>query len=210
MNPLLIVSISIAVVGALILIAMSAYIMTTFQKKPYVAEKAPAKGSPGKGVLYAFTMGMAPWAKESARRHPVAYLRGIVFHLGIFASALFLITTPWLTEFPSPLRVFLVAFFSLAAVMTLTGIGMRLANSALRMLSTPDDYFSLGLVTVLLSSGAVAAAQTNLLPFFLLMSGLTMAYMPFGKLRHFLYFFYERIFFGLVNGRRGVIGWKHE
>jgi len=210
MSPLLIVSISVTAAGAIILVVMSAFIVVSLQKKPYQAEKAPVKGSPGKGVIYSFTFGMAPWAKESARLHWVAYIRGVIFHLGIFASALFLITSPWLEDFPSPLRVFLTIFFSLGAVFSIAGVGMRLANHSLRLLSTPDDYFSLVLVTILLASGAVAAAQTAYLPFFLLMAGLTMAYMPFGKLRHFLYFFYERIFFGLVNGRRGVIGWKHE
>jgi hypothetical protein len=39
-------------------------------------ELARPAGSRWRGFLYAFTLGMAPWGKESARRHWVAYLRG--------------------------------------------------------------------------------------------------------------------------------------
>ena len=204
------VAAGLALAGAAILVAGTVIIMVAIQRRPYQAEVAPTKGSPGQGVLYAFTLGMAPWAKESARRHWVAYLRGIVFHIIIFMGGLFLIASPWLTEFASPLRVSLAALFALGAALTFAGFGIRLSDPALRRLSTPDDYFSLALVTLLLTSGAMAAAQIELLPAFWAISGITMAYMPFGKLRHFLYFFYERAFLGLVFGSRGVLKWKHE
>jgi nitrate reductase gamma subunit len=125
-------------------------------------------------------------------------------------GGLFLIVSPWLTEFPSPLRVSLVAFLALGAALTFAGFGMRLSDPAMRLLSTPDDYFSLALVTLFLASGAMSAAQAEFLPAFWAISGITMAYVPLGKLRHFLYFFYERTFLGLVLGRRGVLEWRHE
>lgn len=45
---------------------------------PFRTDVAPAKGSSARRVLYAFTTGMAPWAKERARIHWLAYIRGIL------------------------------------------------------------------------------------------------------------------------------------
>src|SRR4030067_838169 len=73
-------------------------IATSPARRPKKAEMAPIKGAPAQGVLYAYTLGMAPWAKESARIHWVAYIRGIIIHVGIFVAAAFLIASPWLAQ----------------------------------------------------------------------------------------------------------------
>ena len=210
MSLLQMVTAGLALAGAAIFVVGIVAILVVTQRRPYQAELAPTKGSPALGVLYAFTLGMAPWTKESARRHWVAYLRGIIFHISIFVAVLFLIASPWLAEIPPPLRISLAALFAVGAVLALAGFGMRLSDPTMRLLSTPDDYFSLALTTLFLASGAASAAQVEFQPAFWAISGITMAYAPFGKLRHFLYFFYERIFLGLVLGRRGVLEWKHE
>jgi hypothetical protein len=75
----------------------------------------------------------------------------------------------------------------------------------MRLLSAPDDYFALALTTLFMAFAAMSAYATNYLPVFWTISGITMAYAPFGKLRHFIYFFYVRVFLGLVFGRRGVL-----
>src|SRR5574341_1372447 len=58
-------------------------------------DQSPLKGHPTHGVTYAFTLGMLPWAKESTRIHMIAYLRGIGFHVGIFAAIGALLISPW-------------------------------------------------------------------------------------------------------------------
>ncbi|MCJ7708413.1 MAG: hypothetical protein MUO38_12445, partial [Anaerolineales bacterium] len=35
------------------------------QQRPFPRDLSPVKGSPWTGIVYAFTLGMAPWAKES-------------------------------------------------------------------------------------------------------------------------------------------------
>jgi hypothetical protein len=75
----------------------------------------------------------------------------------------------------------------------------------MRLLSTPDDYFALALTTLFLAGAALSAYLIDYLPAFWAISGITMAYVPFGKLRHFIYFFYVRVFLGLVFGRRAVL-----
>jgi hypothetical protein len=195
----------VALAGAVTFIAGIIAILVTTQRRPYDAELAPIKGSPSQGVLWAFTLGLAPWAKESARIHWIAYLRGVIFHLVIFLCAAYLIATPWLAQMPEPLRLILAVLFGTGALLGLAGFCIRIADPIMRFLSTPDDYFALALTTLFLASAAISAYITAYLPAFWIISGITMAYAPFGKLRHFIYFFYVRIFLGLTFGRRGVL-----
>jgi nitrate reductase gamma subunit len=210
MNLWQMVAAGIALVGAVIFIIGVIAVLVAAQRRPYQAEKAPVKGSPALGIVYAFTLGMAPWAKESARRHWVAYIRGIILHIGVFVAAAFLIASPWLAQMAWPLRNSLAALFGVGAVLGVVGFGIRLADPNLRLLSTPDDYFSLALVTLFLASAAMAAINPEFLPAFWATSGITLAYAPFGKIKHFIFFFYERVFVGLFFGRRGTLEWTHE
>src|SRR5512138_3436013 len=69
------------------------------------ADNSPIKGSLPHGIQYAFTTGMMPWAKESTRIHMLAYLRGIGFHVGIFAAIGTVIISPFWEDLP-PLLLF--------------------------------------------------------------------------------------------------------
>jgi len=57
---------------------------------PAIKDPSPPKASARKGIFYAFTLGMLPWKKESARLHPLVYLRGVLFHIGIFTFVVLL------------------------------------------------------------------------------------------------------------------------
>ncbi len=205
MSTLNMVAAVVALAGAVTFIAGVITILVTSQRRPYDAELAPIKGSPSQGVLWAFTLGLAPWAKESARIHWIAYIRGVIFHIAIFLCAAYLIATPWLAQMPEPLRLALAVLFGIGAVLGLAGFWIRIADPIMRFLSTPDDYFALALTTLFLTSAAMSAYLTEYLPAFWIISGVTMAYAPFGKLRHFIYFFYVRVFLGLTFGRRSVL-----
>jgi hypothetical protein len=52
--------------------------------RPFKADLARERGNVRRGILFAFTLGMAPWEKESTRIHWVAYLRGIFFRISWF------------------------------------------------------------------------------------------------------------------------------
>lgn len=172
---------------------------------PRPLDRSPAKGDPRAGVAYAFTTGMAPWAKESTRLHPVAYLRGIAFHLGIFLGLGVLLAGPWIDRFPGPFRLALAIATGIGALMGLAGFAARLLERNLRAISIPDDYAAVLLVTAFLGSASAALLQPNLRPaFFLFAAGLAV-YAPFSKIRHCIYFAYSRMFFGRFIGRRGVI-----
>ena len=60
-------------------------------------------------------------------------------------------------------------------------------------------------MTLFLASGSLATAVTGAVPAFWVVSGVMLAYLPFGKLRHSVYFFYTRAFFGIFFGHRGVL-----
>src|SRR5512143_2227611 len=68
--------------------------------RPFKRDLARERGSALRGILFAFTLGMAPWEKESTRIHWIAYLRGIFFHVGIFTAFGVLFASPWLSLLP--------------------------------------------------------------------------------------------------------------
>ena len=205
MSTLEIAAAGVALAGAIICVIGLIRLILAAQRSPFRSDIAPARGSAARGVLYAFTSGMAPWAKESARIHWVAYIRGIIFHLGIFLGLALLVASAWLTQIPTQARLSIAAILEIGAILGLAGFWIRWREPALRQLSTPDDYASLALATLFLACGGVTAALVEFLPVFWIISGITLAYTPFSKLRHFVYFFYARIYFGLVFGHRGLL-----
>lgn len=168
------------------------------------ADKSPLKGNPKRGIVYAFTLGMMPWAKESTRIHMIAYLRGIGFHVGIFAAIGALIISPFWGDLPAALTATLVLVLGIGSLLGAAGGVMRIAEHNLRGLSSLDDHFAVWLVTVWLAVSALAVWKAAFLPAFYVLSAITLAYVPLGKIRHCLYFFFSRTFFGKFFGRRAV------
>lgn len=174
------------------------------KKRALPVDRSPLKGNPAEGVNYAFTTGMAPWAKESTRIHSVAYLRGIGFHIGIFAALAALIISPLWGYLPAALTALLALIISLGAVLGAAGGVMRIAEQDLRGLSTVDDHFAVWIVTVFMALAALAIWNPAALVPFYLGSAVMLVYLPLGKIRHCLYFFFSRTFFGRFFGRRAV------
>lgn len=182
--------------------------------RPFKRDLARPRGSPWRGVLYAFTLGMAPWEKESTRIHWVAYLRGIFFHLGIFASFFVLLAwlvRPWLgwSSWPTWLAWPLAVLTGLGAIFGFAGLPMRWFEPNSRILSVPDDYAAVALTSLFITLSALVIFFTGLLPVYFVIAMLLGIYIPYSKIRHCVYFFYSKFFFGLGFGRRGVIGTAH-
>lgn len=172
--------------------------------RAFPADKSPLKGNPSHGIAYAFTKGMMPWAKESTRLHMIAYLRGIGFHIGIFTAIGALIISPFWTLLPSLLSLTLGWALTLGAILGAAGGLMRIVEHNLRGLSIPDDHFAVWLVTVWMAVSAAAVWDEAWMAAYYILSAITMAYVPLGKIRHCLYFFFSRVFFGKFFGRRAV------
>ena len=154
--------------------------------------------------MYAFTTGMMPWVKESTRIHMIAYLRGIGFHIGIFTAIGSVILSPLWGFIPAWVRLLLGIVLGIGAILGAAGGVMRIAEHNLRGLSLPDDHFAVWLTTLFIAvAGLGVLNEAFVIPMYIV-AAITFTYVPLGKIRHCLYFFFSRTFFGKFFGRRAV------
>jgi len=195
----------LAIVGlAAAIVGLTLRVRAT-NRRTLPVDRSPVKGDPNKGLAYAFTLGMMPWAKESTRIHAVAYVRGIGFHVGIFAGLGALLISPFWDLLPAFLRTVLAIGLGLGALLGAAGGVMRIAERHLRQISTADDHFAVWLVTAFLTVAALAVWNAAFVVPMYLVAALMLFYIPLGKIRHCIYFFFSRRFFGKFVGRRGVL-----
>ncbi len=168
-------------------------------------DRAVPKGSTQGGVIYALTLGMAPWSKESTRLHGISYMRGVAFHLGIFLCLGLLVLSLAVPGFSGALRSLLALVVGLAAIFGLMGFILRFTDRNLRALSTLDDYFAVLMVSLFLATAALGLGVPAYMPVFFLVSAVMLIYAPFSKIRHCIYFAYSRLFFGKYVGSHAVL-----
>jgi hypothetical protein len=186
-------------------VSASASRWTAMYKLPFGKDLSRPKDSARLGILYAFTVGMAPWAKESTRIHGVAYMRGIAFHIGIFAGLAALLASPWFDRLPEIVRIPFAVVAGLGAVMGAAGGVMRIAEHNLKAISTPDDHAAVWLVTLFLAAMTAALVSMAFVPVMWLVSAAMLVYAPLGKIKHCIYFYFGRLFYGAHLGRRGIV-----
>lgn len=195
----------IALVSLILSASFISYRWLKLLKYPKSVDFSIPKSSSLTGVVYAFTLGMAPWAKESTRRHWILYLRGILFHLGIFSAIFVFLLRLFSIPVPNLVMLLLSIIAGLGATMGFAGIVLRLVENNLRMISNLDDHISLWLVSVFLLFTSLSHFFPSTSPVMFLSSSIMLIYIPFSKIRHFLYFFFSRLFFGNHLGKRGII-----
>jgi hypothetical protein len=164
---------------------------------------APA-GDPAEGVLYAFTKGMAPWAKESVMLNLPSYGAGMAFHAGVFTAFGLLLVALIGLELPSFL-VFLARVIAVAG--TLGGLSLlakRAVKPQLRGLSSPDDFVSNLLSTLFVGLALARTFNPALDGLWMSEAILLLIYAPLGKIRHCFFFFTTRYHLGAFFGRRGT------
>lgn len=179
--------------------------LQAFSQLTRPVDRAVAKGSLQSGVLYAYTLGMAPWSKESTRRHALAYLRGVAFHAGIFLGLAILVASPWLGAVPQIARLLLGLCTAAGALFGFAGLLSRFAEPNLKALSTGDDYFAVLIVSLFMASESLWLFVPQAQVFFYLISAAMLVYAPLGKIRHCIYFAYSRLFYGKFIGSRAVL-----
>jgi hypothetical protein len=174
------------------------------RRRAVPTDNSPIKGDISKGIQYAFTTGMMPWAKESTRIHMVAYLRGIGFHIGVFAALGTVIISPFWNYLPALLSLTLFWVLTIGAILGAAGGVMRILEHNLRGLSLPDDHFAVWQTTLFIAvTGFAVLHKAFMIPMYIV-SAVMFIYIPFGKIRHCLYFFFSRLFLGKFFGRRAV------
>jgi hypothetical protein len=165
---------------------------------------APARGSAGAGVLYAFTKAFAPTAKESASLHLPSYLAGIGFHLGIFAALARLLVSLLPAAVPRAANITMTVVLGLGLACGLALLAKRALGGRLRGISVPDDFLANILVNATLAAGLAASLKPALTPVFQVTGAVSLLYAPLGKLRHMVFLFTSRRWSGAHFGRRGV------
>jgi nitrate reductase gamma subunit len=152
-----------------------------------------------------------PWAMESSRRKPLFYLQFAAFHLGVAAAILLLFVlplTPQALENPTVVLAFRIPIGA-AFLVGLGRIVRRFGNKYMRAISTPDDYFSLILLTVWFAFAFLAVPNStengewHLLGYSFLAT-FFLVYVPFSKISHYLYYPFTRYYLGKTLGHRGV------
>jgi hypothetical protein len=177
-------------------------ILTFVKKGP--ADPSEKNGNVNKAIIYSFTGAMSPSKKESAFLHLPTYAAGMVFHLGTFFSFFWLMLLFF--NFNTGAWFHLVSSSILAAT-GICGISIlikRIIKTTLRQMSNPDDYFSNLLVTGFQLLMAIEIFWDKALPTLFIYAAFLFLYIPFGKLKHTVYFFSSRIYLGKFFGKRGV------
>ena len=175
----------------------------------------PADTSTMKGILYSWAIIAQPWAMESSRRMFFLYLQFVVFHLGVAAAILLSFIIPYAPALLES-RWLVLAFAGVTAAAAAVGLirmVRRISGRHMRAISSPDDYFSLGLLTVWLLSAVFASpnntAQEGPLLAFFILTAFFLVYVPFSKISHYLYYPFTRYYFGKSMGYRGVYPVRH-
>jgi len=164
-----------------------------------------------RGILYSWMNIAMPWAMESTRRHAVLYVQFAVFHLGVVAAIALSFIIPYAPRWLESawLALALQAAMGAAFLVAVARIVRRASDRTMRAISTPDDYFSLSLLTVWFIFAVVAApnqaatGETALLIYFYL-TAFFLLYVPFSKISHYLYYPFTRFYLGRTLTHRGV------
>lgn len=175
-------------------------------------ERTYPAGNAKMGIVYSMMNVTMPWVMESTRKKPDYYVQFVIFHIGVAAaiSATFIIPyKPDLFKIKAVVWLFqlLVGASLMVGVLRLY---KRIANPAIRLISSPDDYFSLILLIIYFAVGIRAipnnyAANEWPLIIFFGMTAFFLIYVPFSKIGHYLYYPFTRYFLGRTMGHRGVI-----
>lgn len=165
-------------------------------------------GKVSDGVIYSYTAAMLPNQKESAYLHLPTYTAGIIYHIGTFVMLLFLLLS--LIGIFTPITLPDIVLNIIAIIMTISalcGLGVlikRIASKNLRYISIVDDYIS-NIVT----TGAQLATVVYVLwgtqyeVLYFIISAIFLLWLPIGKTKHVMYFFFARYHLGFFYGRRG-------
>lgn len=167
-------------------------------------------GNVAKGVVYANTKAMMPTNKESAYMHLPTYTAGILYHLGSFLSLLLFVLSLFNlnTYYPQWLNIILAVGLLFTGILGSMLLIKRFVNKDLHSLANPDDYLSNIFTTLLHFTTAIyllLSGTCNIAPFlYYISASLLFVYMPFGKLKHVVYYFAARYHLGFFYGWRNV------
>ena len=180
-----------------------------------------APGNPGqsnkqRGARYSLWNVAMPWSMESTRKPKgfIFYMSFVIFHMGVVAGITLAFVSTIAPEF---LRIPVVGYTTLvflvaAFLVSVYRVFRRALRPLMRLISTPDDYFSLLMLTAWFGLGACTQAylmgiwgmtSETLLVAYLYLTSFFLLYVPFSKISHYLYYPFTRTYIGRALGHRG-------
>ena len=196
---------------ALVYIARLAWLLHFKAGKERQAATGMGDTNPRRGFIYSWANIAMPWAMESTRQKLFLYVQFVIFHLGVVAAIGLSFIIPYGTHWLHSAALVLVLRVIIGAA-CLVGLGRivrRVGSLYLRAISSPDDYFSLILLTVWFAFAFLAVPNRHeggegiLLTYFFL-TAFFLIYVPFSKISHYLYYPFTRYYLGKTMGHRGV------
>ncbi len=185
------------------------YALKIFQlsRLPMLREKAPPKGNAGAGVLRSYSNMFIPWSMESSKKHFWRWVEFGAYHVGAGVAILNTFTSPFIPGMMTePVRWIFAILIAPAFLLGIAKFVRRISQPEMRIISTPDDYFSVASVE-LFSFSAIMALILNTPEWrtaYFLITAAFLFYVPFSKISHYIYFFFAAIFTGSRYGYRGV------
>lgn len=193
--------------------SMYAIKIYTLMKKPGPPEKAELKGDRFAGAIHSLLNVLRPWGMESTSKNPYFYAEFLVFHIAVvltIGSTFFIPLFPTLMT-PVVTKVIML-FMGLAFLIGLRRIYRRFTAPEIRIISSPDDYFAIILMTTFFGVGFVTMSlwlqgkpETGWMWIFFLMTTFFLLYVPFSKISHYVLYPFNRVIFGQIFGGRGVL-----
>lgn len=182
-------------------------------KKPFPPERAELKGDRVAGAIHSLTNVLRPWDMESTQKNLYFYAEFLIFHIAValtIGSTFFIPLTPHLMT-PAVTAVIMV-FMGLAFLIGLRRIYRRLTVPEIKIISSPDDYFAIILMTVFFGVGFITMwlwmegkPETGWMWVFFLMTTFFLLYVPFSKISHYVLYPFGRVNFGMIFGGRGIL-----
>ena len=168
--------------------------------------------SPRKGILYSLAVIGIPWTMESTRNNKFFYFQFVLFHIGVTLAIILSFIIPYfpslLTSFKIIIPIFQI-FIGAAFIVGCVRLIRRISSIYIRSISSPDDYFSLILLTVWFGFAFFAVPNQfqqgeGILITYFFLTAFFLIYVPFSKISHYLYYPFARFYFGKTMGHRGV------
>ena len=165
------------------------------------------KGAIFNGVAGAFLTLVMPWKMESTRKHWAYYVEFIGFHLGLaFNISLAYLITYVASMFTAPVRAVFIFFIAIGLFVGILRFIRRFVKPDLKIISYPDDYFSLFLVLLFNASGILALLGIVWGSYlYFTVVGIFLIYAPFSKIHHYLYYPFARFFYGNETAHKGTL-----
>lgn len=180
-------------------------------KLPMPWEKEVQKGNPGKGVRRSYASIFMPWAVESSRNHLTRWALFAIYHVGCLVAIVNTFTFTFAPGFMSqPIRILFAVLIAPAIPIGFIKLIRRISRPEIRLISTPDDFFSLASLQLFFFAAVMALLFNT--PFwrlsYYIITALFLFYVPFSKISHYVYFFFARFLTGKRYGWRGIIPQK--